>query len=133
MVLTVVKRSGREESVTVVPVAAEALGVARTVAPRAREVRAVERGVAGVAVPERVPPVGRPVTPPPPPPVEPPEGMPLRYSGSLAGVEVEVRGTPVTVSELTEARVILINANGLWIRIRIPPGGGEPESEVVRR
>ena len=51
---------------------------------------------------------------------EPPEGMPLRYSGVVEGVEVEVRGEPVTVSEVQGARIILINADGLWIRIRVP-------------
>jgi hypothetical protein len=38
----------------------------------------------------------------------------------VAGVEVEVRGDPVTVSELEGARIILINADGIWIRIRVP-------------
>jgi hypothetical protein len=46
--------------------------------------------------------------------------MPLRYSGTVAGVEVEVRGEPVTVSELEGTRIILINADGIWIRIRVP-------------
>jgi membrane-associated protease RseP (regulator of RpoE activity) len=111
--LTVVKRSGREETVTVVPVTDEtlattgrlrvrdAVGIARRPEPDAgRVVRRVDQPVPALA--------------------EPPEGMPLRYSGTVGGVEVEVRGAPVTVSEVGGARIILINADGLWIRIRVP-------------
>ena len=46
--------------------------------------------------------------------------MPLRYSGVVNGVEVEVWGDPVTVSELRGSRTIYINADGLWIRISVP-------------
>jgi hypothetical protein len=52
--------------------------------------------------------------------IEPPVGLSLRYSGTINGVEIEVRGEPVTVSELKDARTILINADGLWIRISVP-------------
>jgi hypothetical protein len=51
----------------------------------------------------------------------------------MEGVEVEVRGDPVVVSELEGARVILIRSQGLWIRVRIPGGTGEPEVDVVIR
>ena len=68
-----------------------------------------------------------------------PEGMPLRYSGSVNGVEVEVRGLPVMVSEMKGARTLYINAEGLWIRITVPREreireGGESgtESEIRR-
>jgi hypothetical protein len=39
---------------------------------------------------------------------------------AIGGVEVEVRGNPVTVLEMRGARTILINAEGLWLRISIP-------------
>jgi hypothetical protein len=38
----------------------------------------------------------------------------------MSGVEVEVRGAPVTVSEMIETRTLYINAEGLWIRITVP-------------
>jgi len=31
------------------------------------------------------------------------------------------------VSELRGARTLIINAEGLWIRVRVPPGVSEPE------
>jgi hypothetical protein len=46
--------------------------------------------------------------------------MPLRYSGTMGGVEGEIRGDPVMVSEMEDARTIYINADGLWIRITVP-------------
>jgi hypothetical protein len=59
-----------------------------------------------------------------------PEDLPLSYSGIVEGVEVVVRGGPVSVSELRGARTFIIRSHGLWIRIRVPamapdPGGGE--------
>lgn len=128
--LTVVRRSGREERLTVVPVTAETLERLELARPRvpppARPARAPT---------ERVPEPTRPgldVQPPPPAP-EPPEGLTLRYAGAVAGVEVEVRGRPVTVSELRGERVILIQSEGMWIRIRVPPGAGEPRLDPERR
>ena len=60
--------------------------------------------------------------------------MPLRWTGTLEGVEVEVRGEPVSVSEMRGIGTVVIYAEGLWIRIRIPPGGSEPEVEpMIRR
>lgn len=142
--LTVVKRNGREVEVTVIPeekvpsnILLRGAAVATPDAP----------AVAGVAV-EPDPPtrvfrgrvpvvrdtvlVAEPVTLPfsDVPVVE----LPLRWTGSLEGVEVEVRGDPVRVSEMRAARTIVINTDGLWIRIRIPSGGGEPEVEpLIRR
>lgn len=51
-----------------------------------------------------------------------PESLPVTYSGTVAGVEVVVRGGPVAVSELRGTRTIIINSDGLWIRIRVPAG-----------
>ena len=111
--LTVVKRSGEEEVVTVVPVTSESLSTAMRMRSRDAlgESRRVEP-ITGVIV--------RRADEPVPDVAEPPEGMPLRYSGSVEGVEVEVRGEPVTVSEIQGARIVLIKAEGLWIRIRMP-------------
>ena len=116
--LTVVQRNGQEKRFTVVPVTAETLELARRRVPSPAEPRPapVPRGTGREVRPPR------PDVAPPPPAPEPPEGLPLRYSGGVGGVEVEVRGRPVTVSELRGERVILIQAEGLWIRIRIPPG-----------
>jgi hypothetical protein len=38
----------------------------------------------------------------------------------MEGVDVEVRGRPVTVSEVRGARTFIVNADGLWIRITVP-------------
>ena len=57
-----------------------------------------------------------------------PVDLPLSYSGTVAGVEVEVRGGPVAVSEMKGARILLINAEGLWIRIRVPAGTGRRDA-----
>jgi membrane-associated protease RseP (regulator of RpoE activity) len=114
--LTVVKRNGSEVEVGLVPEARVVVGVA---APPP-EPAAVAVGV-------------RPAPPRPPKDVEVAEpavsagaetGMPLRYSGMVQGVEIEVRGNPVTVSKLEGARTVYINADGLWIRITVPPSGG---------
>jgi membrane-associated protease RseP (regulator of RpoE activity) len=133
--VTVVRRNGRTEDVTVVP------GEARSGLLRGRV------GLAGVSEPvEPAPPtVGAAVAAPPARPaggvarVEPmatamvgPEELPLSYSGTVAGVEVVVRGGPVAVSELQGARTIIINADGLWVRIRVPAGGRD-EPPPVRR
>jgi membrane-associated protease RseP (regulator of RpoE activity) len=85
--VTVAKRNGREETVTL---------------------------TAAIPAPPQPPPVA----------IRAPESLPLRFSGEMAGVEVEVRGHPVMVSELRGERTIIINADGLWIRIRVPSEGG---------
>ena len=51
-----------------------------------------------------------------------PESLPVTYSGTVAGVEVVVRGGPVAVSESRAERTIIINADGIWIKIRVPAG-----------
>ena len=128
--LSIVKRNGTEAQVALIPEESTSRrgssGVLRATSP--------ER-VAGVAVAPRVTeplrgvpqePQRVPVVPPPDrfamPFMDPPEGMPIRYSGSVNGVEVEVRGSPVTVSEMRGARTLYINAEGLWIRITVPRG-----------
>jgi hypothetical protein len=125
--VTVVKRNGREEEVTVVPDDAEPRGILGR-APRPLGVAEARppRPAAGASV------VTEPAAPAVVSPVEPmaaeivgPEDLPLIYTGTLPGVEVVVRGGPVAVSELRGARTIIINANGLWIRIRVPAGGGQ--------
>lgn len=109
--VTLAKRSGREQTVTVVPESA----------PR--------RERAAVPTPARAPrPAAAPAPAAPPPPPEAslsPGDFPVRYSGTLAGVEVEVRGEPVMVSsDATGTRTIIIRSDGLWIRIRVPATGG---------
>ncbi len=118
--LTVAQRSGREVEVIVVPAEAD---VAATLAPT---LPVAPSAPAARSAPGRITPA--PLLPPSPPDtalaLSPPDGLPLRYLGTLAGVELEVRGAPVAVTELRGARTILIQADGLWIRVRIPPGGG---------
>jgi len=131
--VTVVRRNGREEQLTVVPVEREPRVTTGVVAPLAEpdepvppsRVRVVPDAArapraTGVAVgPGRVT--------PPVPPVEDlagPDELPVSYSGTVSGVEVTVRGGPVAVSELQGARTLIINADGLWIRIRVPAGTG---------
>ncbi len=129
--LTLVRRNGSEEDVSLVPEEAETLGLA---GGRGRvDSREPRRASAGVTVvtpeverrPSRVTtrPPGIPDPAEDPSPlaeIEPPEGMPLRYSGVVNGVEIEVRGNPVTVSDMRGSRTIYINADGLWIRISVP-------------
>jgi hypothetical protein len=147
--LTVVRRNGREVEVTVIPGekvpsnfkvtgggavpspdAPPAAGVAVEPVSPARVLRGGVRVVPDttlVAEPVTIPFVDVPVVAVPP-------DLPLRWTGSLQGVEVEVRGEPVRVSEMRAARTIVINADGLWIRIRIPPLGEEPTVEpLIRR
>lgn len=115
--LTVAKRNGREQTVTLVP--------------EARETRAPTPPVPGpepaaAPVPAQTPKVVTPAAPAAPSGhPEPPVGLPLRYSGTLAGVEVEVRGEPVMVSSDAQGtRTMVIWTDGLWIRIRVPTAGG---------
>ncbi len=97
--VTVAKRNGTEETVTVVPEEREPRGATLLAAP--------------------------PAPPAPPDLPEPPGDLPVRYSGTLAGVEVEVRGEPVMVSSDAQGtRTMVIWADGLWIRIRVPSGAG---------
>jgi len=138
--VTLVKRNGSEVEVSLVPVETTALGVSEG---RRGTVGLAPRRSVGVTAPTADPAPRADPAPPRPPrgvpdraavsafpgAVAAPEGMPLRYSGSINGVEVEVRGNPVTVSEMHGARTIYINADGLWIRITVPRerevGGGE--------
>jgi hypothetical protein len=116
--LTLAKRNGREVEVTVIPAEAGPAAVTAPAAPAVPEVPPARPARGGISP--------APFLPPLPPDsavaASPPEGLPVRYLGTVAGVEVEVRGAPVMVSELRGARVILIQANGLWIRVRVPPG-----------
>jgi len=124
--VTVVRRNGREEEVTVVPDEAESRGIFGRAATATEPSRArPPRPVTGVAVSEP-PEVSTVVSPVAPlaAEVEGPRDLPLTYSGTLSGVEVVVRGGPIAVSELEGARTLIINANGLWVRIRVPAGGG---------
>lgn len=76
------------------------------------------------------PPPARPAAgaaPVPSTPAPGPEGLPLSYSGTMGGVEVLVRGGPISVAEDQATRTIIINADGLWIRVRIPPEIRTPE------
>jgi membrane-associated protease RseP (regulator of RpoE activity) len=127
--LTVVKRNGRKVDVEVVPVeAGDRVLVGRTVLvpePDAPTPPSRTRGVVSRAVP--VPP-DREAYPEPMADVAAPVDLPLSYSGTVAGVEVEVRGGPVAVSEMKGARILLINAEGLWIRIRVPAGTGRRDA-----
>jgi hypothetical protein len=132
LTLTVVKRNGQEVTVETVPEVPASTAVLGGISGGIRTVptaRATDVAVAAEARPE---PSRTGVTPPAPPAradypapaLEPPEGLPLRYTWTQHGVEVEVRGEPITVQEMRGARTLIINADGLWIRIRIP-GGGE--------
>lgn len=120
--ITLIRRNGREEDVNVVPEEVRTrvgtLGVASPARPLpTREPRAVT----GVAVPRAV---ERAERPEPTAFLTGPEDLPVSYSGTVGGVEVMVRGGPVSVSEMQGARILLINADGLWIRIRVPAGIG---------
>ena len=117
--VTVVKRTGAEVEIDVVP---EERRRVASPSPLAE--------TAPAADPAPPPPTS--VTPVPELSLDPnaPEGMPLRFSGTMGGVEVEIRGDPVMVSEVEDARTIYINAEGLWIRITVPrrtplPEGGD--------
>jgi hypothetical protein len=107
--LTVVKRTGAEVQVGLVP-----------------EERTRARRPTRVSEPA---PASEPASPRSTGVATAPAGMPLRYSGTMSGVEVEVRGDPVMVSEMEGARTIYINADGLWIRITVPRRTLVPEPE----
>lgn len=125
--VTVVRRNGRKEEVTVVPAETEAGGVrGRLAPPPAPDEARPARPTTGVAAAPPPAPSRTAVTEPAVA-VAGPEGLPLTYSGTVAGVEVMVRGGPVAVSELQGARVLIIQAEGMWIRIRVPGGGGGGE------
>lgn len=135
--LTVVKRNGTRTAVTAIPEEAYAAAVplseiatsGRT--PSAVDTVRVSRGVVVSPEPPEPAVVSRPAPPArvvspgvssPPPPT----GLPLRFTGSMGGAEVEIRGDPVTVTETENGRILLITSDGLWIRIRLPEGGGGP-------
>lgn len=139
--VTLTRRSGRKETVTLTPGNPDDLAhTARALPPAlasAPEPRALGAAVGAPSEPA-APPVGREVEVPAAPEVPEnladvftgPENLPLSYSGTVEGVEVMVRGGPISVSELRGARTIIINTEGLWVRIRVPArlprsGGGE--------
>ncbi len=138
--LTVLKRNGSRAEVTAIPEEASAVAVPLTeVTASSRVSRGgadTARVAAGAVVSARPPESARVARPAPParvvsPGISPPPaptGLPLRFTGSMGGAEVEIRGDPVTVTETeTEnGRVLLITSNGLWIRIRLPEEGGAP-------
>lgn len=134
--LTVVGRDGSERQVSVTP---EEANAPRILSGR---VPAPSVGVPDVAEPSR--PAGVETPSPqeprtvvgldrgtyPAPAIEPPADLPFRYSGGLWGVDVEVWGAPVSVSEMRGARTLIINADGLWIRITVPRGGAVGSSSL---
>ena len=107
--ISVVRRDGREVQVRVVPAEARPT---RAVAPA---------GAVGVATPA---PATRPARPAE---AVAPAERPVSFVGSVAGVEVEVRGGPVQVSEYQGERVMVIDAGGVVVRIRVPPAPPKPE------
>ena len=119
--LSVVKRTGAEVQVGLVP---EERRRVRIPTPTAEPALPADPAVPAPRAPARI---TEPV-----PAMNAPEGMPLRYSGTINGVEVEVRGEPVMVSEVEEARTLYINAEGLWIRITVPRGSLVPGLESRR-
>jgi S1-C subfamily serine protease len=141
--LTVIKRNGSEVEVSLIPEEPTRVGLVRG--------RAVVPEPSGVALatpesairPSTVTPVrpglpDRVDVPTPVAEMEPPPDMPLRYSGAVNGVEIEVRGEPVSVSEFKGTRTLYINADGIWIKIRVPReilirGGGVTELESFFR
>jgi hypothetical protein len=120
--VTLIRRNGREEIVDLIPMEPTRAIVSRRAAPPPRPDQPRAVGVVtGVAVPQ-VP--DRTEYPEPTAPMSGPEDLPLSYSGTVGGVEVVVRGGPVSVSELQGARTLFISADGIWIRIRVPAGVG---------
>jgi S1-C subfamily serine protease len=120
--VTLIRRNGREETVELVPEEPSRGLVTGWVAPSAdpQEPR-VPRASASVVTPS-VP--NRVDVPEPTLPMSGPEDLPVSYSGMVGGVEVLVRGGPVSVSELQGARTLFIRAEGIWVRIRVPAGVG---------
>lgn len=129
--ITLTRRNGQSETVTLVPVEPGGLGLtsrspappsepavaeARAVPP-ARAVRPTEPAAGAVVGPGSTG-LAEVVSGPP--------DMPVSYSGTLEGAEILVRGGPISVSELRGSGTVIIQAGGVWIRIRIPspnPGG----------
>lgn len=130
--LTVVKRNGSEVQVSVVPEETLIVGVSGG-----------DEGVVAGGVAQAVRPAA-PAQPAVPDPavvggeaggIAPPPDLPLRYSGTVEGIEVEVRGDPVMVSEVKGARTLYISTDGLWIRIIVPrrtPGETGGEASIRR-
>jgi hypothetical protein len=102
--LTVVKRSGEEVEVSLIPVASE---------------RVVVAPVAAVEVTEVEPFIVTAVEVPPHPP-EDPDRMILRFSGTLGPAEIEVRGGPVDIVEQKEEGIIIVITRDTRIQIRVP-------------
>jgi len=122
--MTVIKRNGREVGLTVVPSEPSAGYLrGRLIPPPAPDATEPLRSM-GIPVLRPAQPgvPDRGDWPEPTPGMTGPEGLPMTYSGTVAGVEVVVRGGPVAVSELRGTRTIIINSDGLWIRIRVPAG-----------
>ena len=122
--MTVVKRNGREVGVTVVPSGPDAGYLSGWLVPLpAPDVTEPPRSMGIPILPPARPGVpDREDWPEATPGMTGPESLPVTYSGTVAGVEVVVRGGPVAVSELRGTRTIIINSDGLWIRIRVPAG-----------
>jgi hypothetical protein len=122
--ITLIRRNGREETVEIVPEEPTRTVVSGRTAPSvsARVTEATPAvpvtGVTAVAPPDRADFLA------PMLPMSGPEHLPLSYSGTVEGVEVVVRGGPVSVSELQGARTLFISADGIWVRIRVPVGVG---------
>ncbi len=142
--LTVVRRNGREENVTVVPVGREPRAISGAVAPVAEPDEPSPpsrvRVAPGAAAAPRAVGVARGVSTgrvsaaaPMADVVAGPDELPISFSGTVSGVEVVVRGGPVAVSELQGARTLIINADGLWVRIRVPAGTGRSGGGSLRR
>jgi hypothetical protein len=129
--LTVVRRNGRKEVVTVVPAEPDSPLPRGALQPPEPDPVSPAPRVAGVAV--APPPPSRVGEPEGATGLEEPVGLPLSFTGTLTGVEVTVRGGPVAVSELKGARTIIIHADGLWIRVRIPASGGRGEEDASSR
>jgi membrane-associated protease RseP (regulator of RpoE activity) len=114
--LTVVKRSGEEVEVSLIPVESKEIVVAPAPA---------------VAVTDVEPVIVEAVELPPPPPTDP-ESMVLRYSGTVGPAEVEVRGGPVGIKEQMEEGILIIITRDARIQIRVPRSGRQREDGVSR-
>jgi hypothetical protein len=114
--LSIVKRNGSEMSVALIPAESVVTGISTAEAAFSRR--------APVLRPDRPSPPDRAAYPAPTVAVDAPADLPFRYSNVVNGVEIEIRGDPVTVSELEGTRTIYIQSDGLWIRIVVPRRGG---------
>jgi hypothetical protein len=130
--ITLTRRNGRSETVTLVPAEPGSLGLtSRSVLPPSEPSRAEATEVAPAqpvrpAEPTAEVVVGGTGRTPLAEVISGPPDMPVSYSGTLEGAEVLVRGGPVSVSKLLGTRTLLIQAEGLWIRIRMPTPNPKP-------